>query len=271
MLCFPKLGDYGRLGNAMFQYATMLGVANKTGYTPWCDSEKLCTNVNLHDVFKLTKCKEMPQWKQVHTLKRIWKEPHFHFCEEIFNIKDDTGLHGYLQSEKYFKHIEDTIRSEFEFSKDVQTQCKEKIKEIKKQIDGRDLISIHVRLGDYKSLEHVFVPLMKTKYYTDAITYMADKFDKQVFIIFSDEIEICKQLFQGDNIAFAEGGHPHQDMCLMSMCDHNIIANSSFSWWASWLNKKKKKTVIAPKQWFIPNEKEPKDTKDLYCKDWIVI
>jgi len=272
MLCFPNIGDDGRLGNAMFQYAALLGIANKTGYVPWYDSTKTGKNCTLHNVFNLSGFEDVLQWKQISELKRVWKEPHFHFCEDAFSVKEGTGLHGYLQSEKYFKHSEDTVHSQFEFFEELKKDCEEKIKGLKQQIDDSSIVSVHIRLGDYKILEHVFFPLIKTKYYTDAMATISEKTDnKHAIMIFSDELDVCKQIFKGNNIAFAEGGTPEQDMCLMSMCDHNIIANSSFSWWAAWLNKNKDKTIVAPKQWFIPDEKNPKDTKDLYCDGWELI
>tara|TARA_Y100000034_G_scaffold8058_1_gene8803 strand:+ start:7667 stop:8479 length:813 start_codon:yes stop_codon:yes gene_type:complete len=268
MLCFPRLGDYGYLGNAMFQYAALLGIADKTGYAVMYDPEKKGTMVTLHDKFKLTKYEVLEHWKQVHGIKKIWKEPHFHFCEDVFNIEDDTGLNGYFQSEKYFKHIEDTVRAEFKFSDAMVKECQNKINEGKGE--NKSIIGVHVRLGDYQALEHVYVPLLKTNYYSTAIEYINNNVDgEKIFVIFSDSIDVCKQVFRGENFAFAEGGTPEQDMCLMSMCDHNIICNSSFGWWAAWLNQNENKKVIAPTEWFAPNQKVPKDTKDLYCDDWI--
>tara|TARA_R100000697_G_scaffold35038_1_gene46647 strand:- start:90 stop:998 length:909 start_codon:yes stop_codon:yes gene_type:complete len=293
MLCFPRIGDYGYLGNAMFQYSALLGIADKHGYTPMYDYEKTGTMVTLHDHFNISKAQQMEQWKQVHGVGRIWKEPHFHFSNFAFMdkppldserkkklgiednshpiVKDNTGLNGYFQSEKYFKHIEETIRSEFTFSDELKEQCETILNPIKK--DGKILVSLHVRLGDYKVLEHVYVPLVKTDYYQKAISYLSNEFGEENlhFIILSDEPETCKQIFQGRNIAYAEGGSQTQDMCIMSMCDHNIIANSSFSWWGAWLNANKDKKVIAPEGWFQPNEKDPKNTKDLYCDEWIVL
>tara|TARA_R100001594_G_scaffold150641_1_gene213013 strand:+ start:3197 stop:4072 length:876 start_codon:yes stop_codon:yes gene_type:complete len=282
MLCFPRLGDYGRLGNAMFQYSALLGIADKHGYTPVYDYNKTGSHATLHEVFNISKADDMVHWEQIHGARRIWKEPTYHFANHAFDktvipaigssIKEDCGLNGYFQSEKYFKHIESTIRDEFKFSDEIQEECDEKIKHIKEATNDATLVSIHVRLGDYKALEHIYVPLIKTPYYQQAIGHFESEIEGDVvFIIFSDEIEVCKQLFQGNNCVFAEGGTEAQDMCLMSKCDHNIIANSSFSWWGAWLNNTEDKIVIAPNNWFIPNEKDPKDTKDLYCENWIVI
>ncbi len=308
MLSFPRLGDYGYLGNAMFQYSALLGISDKHGYTPVYDYKKTGTMVTLHEHFNLSKAEEMEHWKQVHGIKRMWKEPHYNFAEIVFEtemeeknnsvqedihltrtdlkgapledtkpilrIRDNTGLNGYFQSEKYFKHIEDDIRLEFKFPEETEKDCESKIQQIKDKFkpDEVNVVGVHIRLGDYKMLEHIYVPLIKTSYYQDALSHMENELKtKIVFLIFSDEPEMCKQFFQGGSCVFAEGGSPSQDMCLMSKCDHNVIANSSFSWWGAWLNDKENKKVIAPKNWFIPNEKDQKDTKDLYCDDWILL
>jgi len=169
MICFPRIGDYGRLGNAMFQYSALLGIANKNKYNVYYDEEKEGVNCTLHNTFNLSKYEHIPHWKMVHSIKRIWKEPHFHFCEDAFNLKDDTGLNGYFQSEKYFSHIEDDIRSEFNFPQEIINECKIQLQTIKNQIENKPIVSLHIRLGDYTSLENHYIPLLKTKYYSNAI------------------------------------------------------------------------------------------------------
>ena len=89
------------------------------------------------------------------------------------------------------------------------------------------------------------------------------------FIIFSDDIKWCKNNFIGDKFTFIEGEKDYIDLWLMSLCNHNIIANSSFSWWGAWLNQNPNKKVIAPINWFGPEKKL--NPKDIYCKNWIKI
>ena len=127
MLCFPRLGDYGYLGNAMFQYAALLGVSNKTGFKPFYDFNKTGTMCSPHKVFSFKKVESMSHHEQVHNIRKVMKEPHFNFAESMFSIEDNAGLNGYFQSEKYFKHIEDDIRSEFKFSKNIEKECKSKL------------------------------------------------------------------------------------------------------------------------------------------------
>jgi hypothetical protein len=90
------------------------------------------------------------------------------------------------------------------------------------------------------------------------------------FLIFSDDIQWCKQNFpEMKNFVYIEGQKDYEDFLLMSLCNHNIICNSSFSWWAAWINQNSNKIVIAPKKWFGPAYSHF-DTKDLYCDGWIL-
>jgi hypothetical protein len=110
---------------------------------------------------------------------------------------------------------------------------------------------------------------MDADYYFDAMTQFMD--GDYCFLIFSDDIGYAKELFgQQENIVYVEGNDPAVDMCMMTMCDHNVIANSSFSWWGAWLNDNTNKKVVAPKRWFGPAYKGIHDTKDLYPQSWIV-
>ena len=109
-----------------------------------------------------------------------------------------------------------------------------------------DRVSIHVRRGDYVTQhKNFYYNLTETDYYTLAMAHFPD--DK--FLIFSDDIEWCKTRFLGERFEFSEGKSDVEDMNLMASCKHNIIANSSFSWWGAWLNPNPNKVVIGPKLW----------------------
>ena len=113
---------------------------------------------------------------------------------------------------------------------------------------GKELVSIHVRRGDY--LNHDHFCKLDTRYYSQAIDTFIPEIDKYHFMIFSNDIEWCKNnLIEGEMVTFIEPGIDSVDMIMMSMCDHNIIANSSFSWWAAFRNKNENKKVICPKNY----------------------
>jgi len=244
MITFSKIGSFGRLGNQLFQIAATLGAAKL-----YNDIPKFYTWEH-SDSFK----NPIDQTLISSEIKNIYKEPSFNYTQ--IPQPNNTDLHGYFQSEKYFSHCEDLIRHHFDFKEEG----------IKLKYYG---CSIHIRRGDYVNLANYHTNL-GPDYYADAIRDMEMNGVTQ-FVVFSDDINWCKT-FLGDDPKFVyiEGQTPIQDLCLMSKCEHHIIANSSFSWWGSWLNPSKDKIVIAPKNWFGPSNKNA-DTSDLYCKGWKVM
>jgi hypothetical protein len=113
--------------------------------------------------------------------------------------------------------------------------------------NNKELVSIHVRRGDYLLPQHQHFCQLDTGYYEEALQPFIKEIDKYHFVIFSNDIEWCKaNLIEGDSVTFIEPGVDYVDLILMSMCDHNIIANSSYSWWAAFKNKNKNKIVTCP-------------------------
>ena len=132
-------------------------------------------------------------------------------------------------------------------------------------LGGSVPVSIHVRRGDY-TLYPDHHPTCSKEYYDAAM----DRFDSShKFILFSDDIDWCRENFTGDRFYHVDTGSPYSDLKVMTMCKHHINANSSFSWWGSWLNPKEGKRVICPSRWFGPAI--PKDVSDVYCEGWEVI
>jgi hypothetical protein len=183
----------------------------------------------------------------------------FHFDHDLFNkCVDNISLSGYYQSEKYFKHIEDDIRKDFTFKKDILTLAKQFLL----QFGSSDIVSLHIRRGDYLKYSHH--PTQSLEYYSKSL----EQFDSNLpVIIFSDDPNWVKsqELFSSDRFFISENNTTEFDLCLMSLCSYAIIANSSFSWWGAWLAKSKK--TISPKNWFGPPLVH--NTNDLYCDGWI--
>jgi len=168
-------------------------------------------------------------------------------------------LDGYFQSDKYL--LKEYILELFAIDPVSYDYIKSKYKNI---LESNSTVSVHVRRGDYVQIQDKF-PVQDISYYSNAFTYFPDA----MFIVFSDDIEWCKQNFKGDNFIFIENEHDYIDLYLMSLCKHNIIANSSFSWWGTYLNTNHDKKVIAPKLWFGPSKKLK--TENIYCDNWTVI
>jgi len=168
---------------------------------------------------------------------------------------------GYFQSEKYFKHNRESILDLFSINSEIGHYIDEKYGYL---LDSNSC-SLHVRRGDYLSLPD-YHPVCTMDYYRNAI---AEFSDDTRFLVFSDDIQWCKENFKGDNFHFIEGEKDYVDLYLMSLCNNNIIANSSFSWWGAWLNNTPNKKVIAPKQWF--GKAKQLNTKDLIPETWIIL
>jgi len=261
MIGFNKLGNHGHLGNQMFQYAALKGIATNRGYE-WCipPKESFGNPYNLrssiYDCFKL------------HSLKNIGfigaktlDEPHFHFSQNLFNnCPDQINLMGYFQAEKYFKNIKQDILNDFEFLDHIE----ESAKSFLSKYNDNTKVSVHLRRTDYVDHKHIHVP-PPLEYYGNAMSM----FEDSTFFIFSDDIEWCKQqnIFGDSNVVFSDTDDAYIDFCIMSMCDHNIIANSTYSWWASYLNKNEDKKIIAPNRWFG----FACNLSDLYLENWTVL
>lgn len=113
-------------------------------------------------------------------------------------------------------------------------------------------VSIHIRRGDYITnvANHAIFSHCEMSYYQQSIEILNKRFGNLQYFVFSDDIEWVKLQFKGSEYVFVEGNSPSQDLFLMSRCNHHIIANSTFSWWAAWLNRNDDKVIIAPKNWF---------------------
>ena len=262
-VAFNYLGKLGQLGNQMFQYASTKGIASKLNTSFMIPDHREIFDdgignrytILLHDVFNLDGQRGILQ------TQNYIQEENFCFEEKFFNISPSTNvcLWGFFQTEKYFKHIEKQIRKDFTFKDEIKDECDDLIKQF------TNPIALHIRRGDFiwNNKNH---PPLSLDYYKSALQLFDS--DREV-IIFSDDTEWCKEqeLFVDDRFAVAEGGEQFYDLCLMSMCDDFIIANSTFSWWGAWLGNRGK--VIAPKRWF--GETLGHDTKDLYCKGWKIL
>jgi hypothetical protein len=250
----------GGLGNYLFQIATAYSKSLDLG-------EKFVINPNnvqvVHkpiDVYMDNILKNLILDGNFVT-SQIYNEPHFHYSP-IPDFMLPTSLHGYFQSEKYFKHNRNKIL-DFFYCDEVVNIIREKYKEVLHE----NTCSIHVRRGDYLNLlDHH--PTQSLEYYKEAISIVGS--DK-TFFIFSDDIRWCKENFNFlDNVIYCENNKDYEDLILMSLCYNNIIANSSFSWWGAWLNKNENKIVIGPKKWFGPAKKNI-DTSDVYFNKLIKI
>jgi len=198
------------------------------------------------------------------------KEKNLAFNPAFYTLNNNSYIDGYWQSEKYFKNYANIIRQDFMYTMPLS----DKNQPIKKLIMSCNSVSVHIRRGDYiaNSQANKFHGVCSLDYYKKASQLIAQKLDTPVFFIFSDDISWCKSNLNLDFPTFfietATPSSPYEDMHLMSLCSHHIIANSTFSWWGAWLNPNTNKLVIAPKQWFAnPKIKNP----DILPDNWLSI
>ena len=178
---------------------------------------------------------------------------------------DNVYLSGYWQNEKYFDDIRKEICTCFVFPDDLD----EKKKNLLKTIQNDNSVGIHIRRSDYliKENRDVYGGICTKEYYENAIKYIQEHVCHPVFYLFSDDLNWVRENLYREGMVLVEHSEnqpSYTDMYLMSQCKHNIIANSSYSWWGAWLNSNDGKMVIAPDKWFNNHE-----TTDMICKGWI--
>jgi len=276
---YNRLGTNGRLGNQMFQYASLRGIAANNNLD-WCIPPHDTPNYANYGLFDAFKLKNLNHTGLING--PTYDEPGFDFDEELFNnCPDNVNIDGYRQSEKYFKHIENFIREDFEFNDEIYEPCKEFMNQF-----NENIILLHVRRGDNTGRPDWY-PMPTVDHYE----YLLDKYfnNDQPVLICSDDLEWVKEqkLFSSDRFYLSEtrvyyshqtlngAGQmekslvPYYDLCLMTMCSDAIIANSSLSWWGAWLQKNPNKKIITQSPWF-GERLSFNNTKDLIPESWIV-
>lgn len=238
---------YGRLGNSLFQICTTIAHALRNNYnymlpTHTCNED---TWLGYYRNFRNLKTGEIPNYLE------LYKEP-VH-CYNPIPKRDNLLLDGYFQSYKYFEDKAAEIKKILEVPNEIQ----------------EGYIGIHVRRGDYLQYPDKH-PTLPMNYYIDAvrlIKFTADKEFKLLF--FSDDIGFCQKAFQWDDTSFVTSFSPMADIFNLASCEHIITANSSFSWWAAFLNSNPDKIIVCPdhKQWFGPGNAHL-DTSDLIPENW---
>lgn len=269
MITFNQLGYHGRFGNQMFQYATLYSVAKTKGYMFGVPlhtnhSDNAYRNFCLDECFALQGASFNVTSFPLHA----YREKTFDYDTSIFGIPDNTDIIGYFQSEKYFKaYRKQLLNEEFVFHDDF----KDTAMHFREQYPV-SCVSLHMRLGDYEGQEDKH-PVCSLDYYAEALDSIPVTLPVMVF---SDDLPKAKRILDkldqhphGGFIYPETHGNPYVDMCLMSMCDYHIIANSSFSWWGAWLSNSKQ--VIAPSKWFGGHPSVPQQWSDIYAEGWIII
>lgn len=247
----------GGLGNQMFQYALALSL-RFLGYDVTLDTStydflKMHNGYELDRVFGIKESVVRKQGLHMFWLRLLAKlKPkglyigdHCVFNEEVL-LSPSRYINGGWQDERYFSSIADSVRCAFVFD-----QIDDANSQIAEEMQRSQSVSIHIRRGDYSESG---MTIIGRDYYQRAIKYITDVIGNAFFYVFSDDDNVARDIVNGLDILYRiishnRGEDSYKDMYLMTQCKHNIIANSSFSWWGAWLNNYQDKIVIAPKVW----------------------
>lgn len=289
MVIIHMLGD---LGNQMFQYAFGYATVKKKNEVFKLDINKfelydlrnyelelfsIDTKIASGEEVKKLKYNEEnifdKLFRKIRTKERklsdrYYKEVHFNFDKNVFESKGDIYFEGYWQSEKYFKDYRDDLLKQFTLKEEIHL----KSQHYRQKIKDAESVSLHIRREDYVTNTHTnsVHGTCTLEYYQNAVLKIKEKISNAQFFIFSDDLDWAKENLDFiDRITFVELDKEvpdHEEMYLMSQCKHNIIANSSFSWWGAWLNQNPDKIVIAPEKWFNDTTI---NTSDLIPESWI--
>lgn len=285
----------GGLGNQMFQHAAGRALALEKGISCSLDISDF-TNYKLHQGFELQRVfgcplpsadsaevKAILGWQSSPPMRRLLAkpalsalrrrglviEPHLNYWQGLKEVPEDSYLIGYWQSERYFCDAAQTIRDDFTF----RTMMSSRNAALAEQIQQANSVSLHVRRGDYvknsgMSATHCLCSL---DYYRSAMHHIEEHLERPAYFVFSDDIPWVKaNLAIKQSCVYVDHNHgaeSYNDMRLMSMCKHQIIANSSFSWWGAWLNTHRGKIVVAPRRWFTVSS----DVRDLIPDAWVAL
>jgi hypothetical protein len=285
----------GGLGNQLFQFAAAYALARHKGtglkadlYTyrkhPFRKYELghfqvTLPEANRDEVHRFTGSNPIARYINKKTnyfyCKDVFAQPHYHFYEDFFSLPAPMYLSGYWQSERYFTDVADELRKMITPA----TALDPKNADLASAVGACDSVAVHIRRSDY--VQGSFFQPMGLDYYQRALGVISEKVNAPRYFIFSDDIAWSRQqLAHLTNATFVDhnkGDDSYKDLLLMSACRNQVIANSTFSWWAAWLNTFNDKTIIAPAKWFhntYLTNKEPVypsrfyNTKDLLPPAW---
>ncbi len=283
-----KIRMNGGLGNQLFQYAMIRKIAEETGEevvmwsSPDYDYKKFFQDIFVGNpkvittqmgelsmrqkigrrIYNKMRCKS--DYMQTYTFEKKYKNLYatvfdMFYCEngylEVPKLSKTAHLDGYFQSERYFEGMRDILRKELQLQKPLNMDDAY----LSKLKNTKNSICLHIRLGDY--LNHPLHAVCTKEYYIEAMKKLSDELEEPVFYVFSNDVELAKEMCQEYECVFEpEGYMDYEVLHIMALCDHFILSNSSFSWWAQFLSMNDTKKVIVPDRWF--NGEVPTDIWD---------
>lgn len=253
-----------QLGSQMSQYASLFSISQKTKHEIMFNEE----NLNLGKGIKILKpfnlkCSIKTKNKNEQYNKFILDEKIL-LDKQVFHLSSEKNwdIAGLFHTFAYWHDYKQEILKEFQFKSEIIEKAKNYLSSI-----SETKVTIHFRRTDYLYLSSLN---LTADYYRQAISILAERIGDFKLIVFSDDIEWCKQHVKYNNIIYCENFLNYEDMCIMSLCDHNIIANSSFSWWGAYLNQNLNKIVICPNK-YANDPKIDYMNGQYFPREWIAI
>lgn len=259
MITFSKFEQYGNLGNQLFQYASMLGIADE-------HADEVCLprwkwDSYLKNKPTIKKLDLSPdQFPNIHS---FYNEPSYDYTPVELSEFKDYDFCGWFQSEKYWIHCKEYVMEMLEF----EPLHVNRVRSQYHRVLDKKTIAISIRRGDY--VDNPNYELLNANYYYLALLEHFPDWREYSILIFSDDIPYCKVHFQClPNVTFIEGLNPMEQLILGSMCDNFIVANSTFSWWMAYLGEKEHSKIIRPNYHFAGELLRTSDWKDYYPERW---
>ncbi|WP_179228594.1 alpha-1,2-fucosyltransferase [Leptolyngbya ohadii] len=257
MISFSKLGNYGRLGNQLFQYAFLRVTARRLGtqfYCPKWDGDEI---FKLHDEDERS---DAPRG----IIHHFNPHPAGGFVPEALTIADHTEIEGYFQSEQYYPD-KPLVRQWYSFREEIVS----KVEQLYGEVLQEDCVSFSLRLdSDYGSTREYF-PLYPLSYYQNSLKVIKPQ---GVILVFADRPDLARDFLRplaDQRFVFVDNLNPAEQLYLMTRCRANVITNSTFAWWGAWLNSHPQKVVVVPSAWCRPGVPNP--IEGILCDDWVKI
>lgn len=267
----PLIGEVGNLGSQIQQYFAMLSIGRVNNKQLVFPRSSLSKGYGLKFAKLLKINIDLVDDSELQNFAFVNIDNNKIVDERVFHL-DPHLNYAFMARFDLYNYWYDKIKTEIdtiEFSEDVLKESQIKLENIK---NTDKTISIHVRRGDYLLPQHHLYVKLDLDYYSTALSKIND-IDNYQILIFSNDIPWCKTNLQSlhNNITHIDGNDDYVDLCMMSMCNHNIIANSSFSWWGAYLNKNKNKKIICPINYLQNHELANIINGNYYPKEWIAI
>jgi hypothetical protein len=257
VISFSKLGNYGRLGNQLFQYAFLRVAARGLG------TQFFCPRWDGDEIFRLHDERERAQ-SPVGIVHHYDPGRQAGFVRDALSVRDNTEIQGFFQSEEYYPD-KAAVRQWYAFRDHISAVVSERYGAVIRQ----GVASVSVRMdSDYASTREYF-PLYPLTYYQNSLRAASAR---GPVLVFADRPDLARAFFRdlhGYDLIFVDDLDGPQQLCLMTQCDANVITNSTFSWWGAWLNTRPGRVVVAPSSWCRPGVPNP--VQGILCDDWVKV